>query len=262
MRLRSWKRPLAGGLVICAGLLTLPTTNGQESEDHDVLIEGQDPGPPGIERKPLDVMKLRVDAVPGTEGPRRRVIAFHSGPEDSHEIRAAAAAVHNAEDEKSKRQAQDRLEDLLDRYFDNDIRRRERELEDIEQRLKKLEAALERRREKRNEIVDLQVKVLLNEADGLGFFSGDTLFTGPRGEGSFEFKAEPFAAPAMVPHPPGTVIYAPQPPRAPAPARATVELQLDGPRERERERGRQRERDDERERERGNDRYRDRERAF
>jgi hypothetical protein len=252
MKLRTWNRPLAAGLVIAAGLLALSTANGQESEVGDILIERRDPGSPGVEREPLDVMKLRVDAVPGAEGPRRRVIAFHSGPEDSHEIRAAAAAVHNAEDEKSKRQAQDRLEDLLDRYFDNDIRRRERELEDIEQRLKKLEAALERRREKRSEIVDLAVKVLLNEADGLGFFTGDKLFMGP-GSG-FEFHGGPVAAPAMVPHPPSAVIYAPQPPQAPAPARATVELRAPSPRERERER----EREDERQRYRENDRDRDR----
>jgi hypothetical protein len=44
-------------------------------------------------------------------------------------------------------------------------------LEGIAARLQKLQAQLDRRREKKQEIIDLQVKLAVNEAEGLGFFS-------------------------------------------------------------------------------------------
>jgi hypothetical protein len=49
---------------------------------------------------------------------------------------------------------------------------REKELAELEKRLAKLREQLDRRRTKKQDIMDLQIKVLLNEADGLGFYSG------------------------------------------------------------------------------------------
>jgi hypothetical protein len=121
-------------------------------------------------------------------------------PDAMREIREAAAAVNDAEDERSKRQAQEKLEDLLDRYFDEDMRRRERELAEIEERVKKLDALLERRRERRREIVDLQVKVLLSEAEGMGFFSNGA-FEGEENPWGMRVEAYPsmFSAPSPAP---------------------------------------------------------------
>ena len=48
--------------------------------------------------------------------------------------------------------------------------RREHELTQIEERLTKLRELLERRRKKKQEIIELQTKVALNEAEGLGFY--------------------------------------------------------------------------------------------
>ena len=50
-----------------------------------------------------------------------------------------------------------------------DVRRQE--LADIEARLAKLRTQLDRRREKKDDIVDLQYQVAINEAEGLGFTS-------------------------------------------------------------------------------------------
>ena len=44
----------------------------------------------------------------------------------------------------------------------------------LEERLGKLRAQLKRRRAKRQEIIDLQIQVAVNEADGLGFLSRPT----------------------------------------------------------------------------------------
>ena len=86
-------------------------------------------------------------------------------------LRQAAAALRDAKDDAAKTAAQGQLTELLDKVFEEDMQRREQELAQVEQRTKDLRALMGRRREKKNEIVDLQIKVLLNEADGLGFFN-------------------------------------------------------------------------------------------
>lgn len=88
------------------------------------------------------------------------------------QIRRAAAAIRSAPDELSKARETKLLSDLLNEFFEVDARRREVELAQIEERVKKLREQLDRRREKKQEIIDLQLKVALNEADGLGFFTG------------------------------------------------------------------------------------------
>ena len=125
---------------------------------------------------------------------------MHRGPSD--EIRQAAEALRDAEDEEAKEAATKKLTDLLDEYFKKDMARREQELKDLEDRLEKLRAQLDRRREKKREIVDLQLKVVMNEAEGLGFYGGP----GMPGPLHLNLNVEP-------PLPPGY-------PRAPKPAPA------------------------------------------
>jgi hypothetical protein len=86
-------------------------------------------------------------------------------------LRQAAAALRDAKDDVAKADAKTQLTNLLNNYFEEDMRRREEELAKIEARLKDLREQAARRREKKSEIVDLQIKVLLNEVEGLGFFS-------------------------------------------------------------------------------------------
>lgn len=88
-------------------------------------------------------------------------------------IHAAAAAVRDAEGAEAKADAQKKLAGLLEKHFDDDMVRREQELAQIEQRLTKLRELLDRRRTKKQEIVELQAKVALNDAEGLGFYGGE-----------------------------------------------------------------------------------------
>ena len=87
-------------------------------------------------------------------------------------IRAAAAAVRDA-DRADRAEAQGRLTKLLEKYFDDDMARRKQELSLIEQRLSQLREQFDRRSTKKREIVELQAKVALNEAEGLGFYDGE-----------------------------------------------------------------------------------------
>jgi hypothetical protein len=139
-------------------------------------------------------------------------------------ISEAAHAVRDAKDEEARKKATERLSSALDEYFEENMKDRGKELDDIRARLAKLEAQLERRRSKKDEIIDLQMKVALNEADGLGFYSGPQ-------DKTFNFPLPPpmpaytmpdivVGAPARVEaiHPPAPPTTFPAPVAAPAPA--------------------------------------------
>ena len=92
-------------------------------------------------------------------------------------IRTAAEAVRDAKGDEAKDEAKKNLSNILGEYFDLDTKRREDELAQIESRLTKLREQLDRRRSKKQEILDLQMKVALNEADGLGFYENTSTST-------------------------------------------------------------------------------------
>ena len=86
-------------------------------------------------------------------------------------IREASAAIRDAKDDESREKATNNLASALDEFFETDMKVRAKELEGLRSRLAKLEAQLNRRRQKKAEIIDLQMKVAFNEADGMGFYS-------------------------------------------------------------------------------------------
>jgi hypothetical protein len=120
--------------------------------------------------------------------------AHFFGNKQDHEldakIRQAAAQVRDARDQAAKAATTKELVSLLDQYFEHDMAARGEELQDIQARLQKLQAQLDRRRAKKQEIVELQLKVALNEADGLGFY-GES-----KDAGVFTFRVQ--QAPVVV----------------------------------------------------------------
>jgi hypothetical protein len=89
----------------------------------------------------------------------------------SESIRKAAAAVRDANGDDAKSDAAKKhLAELLDKSFESDMVQREKELRSIEARLLKQRELVNRRHEKKQEIIELQMKVALNEAAGLGFY--------------------------------------------------------------------------------------------
>ncbi len=106
-------------------------------------------------------------------------------------IRKAAEAVRDADGDEAKSVAQKNLTGLLGQYFDDDMVRREQELAQIEERLVKLRELLDRRRTKKQEILELQTKVALYEAEGLGFYDSES--SGKAKPGAyFNLKVDPF----------------------------------------------------------------------
>lgn len=75
-----------------------------------------------------------------------------------------------AKTDDEKQAARQEMSVALLSYFDNDMKSREADIAQIEERIKKLRAQLAERREAKDQIVDLQVQLLINEANGLGFY--------------------------------------------------------------------------------------------
>lgn len=129
--------------------------------------------------------KVMIQAAKAAKDANRNFNIFIKAGEGSvsvgMKIREASAAVRDAKDDEARKKATEKLASALDEYFEENMKARGKELEDIRARLAKLEAQLERRREKKREIIDLQMKVALNEADGLGFYSEkqDRMFNFP-----------------------------------------------------------------------------------
>jgi len=84
------------------------------------------------------------------------------------EIGRLVGELREADDSK-KAELTKQLEAAVAKQFDRDMENRETELTKLEERLSKLRAQLDRRRKAKTDIIQLQVKVLANEAEGLGF---------------------------------------------------------------------------------------------
>jgi len=100
-----------------------------------------------------------------------RVLLEFAMQQATEKIRQAAAMLRDAKGDEEKAEAQDKLSKLLEEYFNEDLRHRYEELAKIEERTRKLREQLEHRRAKKEEIIELQMKVFSHQAEGLGFFN-------------------------------------------------------------------------------------------
>ncbi len=107
-------------------------------------------------------------------------------------IQEARRSFVAAEEGNAKATALNGIQTALEEYFDADMKRRRAEVEAIQAKLRAMLARLEKREKSRGEIIELQVKRMQDEADGLGFFleeptQGGNLrygpFTAPSREG-------------------------------------------------------------------------------
>jgi hypothetical protein len=88
------------------------------------------------------------------------------------ELGRIMSELRNTEDSAKKAELTKKLESAVTKSFDADLKNREAELAKIEERIKKLRTQLDRRRAARSDIIQLQLKVLTNDAEGLGFSAG------------------------------------------------------------------------------------------
>lgn len=81
----------------------------------------------------------------------------------------AVEALKQAKDEEARKKSLETLSEVVSQLFDEDLKRRESEVGDIRNRAAKLKAIVDKRKESKDRIVDLQLKIQLNEVEGLGF---------------------------------------------------------------------------------------------
>lgn len=74
-----------------------------------------------------------------------------------------------ASESGDRKEVQDKLEDLLRQQFDLRQERHQKEIEALEAQVEKLKVMVERRQEKRSEIVSRRLEQIALEADGLGW---------------------------------------------------------------------------------------------
>ncbi len=90
------------------------------------------------------------------------------------QLRREASRLRQAKTVEAKERSKKALEALLGNYFDSDMKRRQAELDAVKQRVAKLEALFKKRPAAKDEIIELQLKMTVNESEGLGFFSQPT----------------------------------------------------------------------------------------
>jgi hypothetical protein len=195
------------GAVLTIGLCLLPGSLAQEPAD-DPLAEHELEFK--AELKQFEHAKRAAAEAKRAAAHIKRVARAYAGPDTMSSLRQVAEKIRDAEGDDARADAEAKLRQLLSDYFDEDMERRAAELEDVENRVRTLRAQLERRGDHKSEIIDLQVKVLVNEAEGLGFFSdsGSEGFIFTRSDDPWTISGPPMAfpapiaAPAAVPAPP------------------------------------------------------------
>ncbi|MGD9633048.1 MAG: peptidoglycan-binding protein [Pirellulales bacterium] len=153
---------------------------------------------------------------------RKFLPASFGEPRHLTQISEAADRYSNSRDELQKAKALKQLHELASQFFEEDMKVRQKELQDIEARLEKLRAQLDRRRAKKDEIVELQVKVAINEAEGLGFTSAprEDFKYNVRVQAPVMFQGEPPKFDVMTAAPPSSDLLGPPVPveiRVPSP---------------------------------------------
>jgi hypothetical protein len=102
------------------------------------------------------------------------MMPMDAGQAARQELEARVAPIiqrlREAQTDDQKAAVKRELSAVLEGYFDQDMQRRLAELAGIETRVKRLREQCDQRQQAKEEILKLQMKVLENEAAGLGFF--------------------------------------------------------------------------------------------
>lgn len=134
--------------------------------------------------------------------------------EANQSFQNAVKTLRSSTEEETRNKAKDTMHSALEKQFDIDFARREKELAEVEQRVRKLRDQLEKRKAARDRIVELRLQTLVNETEGLGFpdtrvsEGSDPFFFGTASDAALLFDTSPFdqqikSEPAIIaPSPP------------------------------------------------------------
>ncbi len=109
---------------------------------------------------------------------RRTVIETHMEPIPAAELAAAKKlleaikSLKETSESEAQKKATETIQQQLSEQFDLDLQQREKELAEVEAKVKSLRDQLDKRKAAREDIITLRLKTITNDAAGLGFPSG------------------------------------------------------------------------------------------
>ena len=112
-------------------------------------------------------------------------------------LQAAIQELTNGKDEETRKAAADTVQQQLTTQFEADLKQREKELAEVEQRVKSLREQLDKRKAAQADIINLRLQTLVNNANGLGFPDANLGTIG--GNGFTRYFALPSEAPLYQP---------------------------------------------------------------
>lgn len=156
---RTIRRDLDGNVVYDSGVIPPGRAGMMESADsmYGMMTGGTPSGP--MKAKQVQRMFVETQYVPMT-------------PEEAQEMnqyQEIVATLRSDKPEAEEEQARKQLFELLSVGFDRDLQTRETDLKSLETRVQKLRAQLDKRKAAKQEIIDLRLKTIQNEADGLEY---------------------------------------------------------------------------------------------
>ena len=126
--------------------------------------------------------------------PARKIAGGRSKPKPKGRVDQLREKLAVAKTEEGRAEVRDDLKKAMNEYFEEDVKRRQSELEEIRNRIDKMDTHLARRRSAKRDIVDLQVEMMVKDAAGLGFFGGTSDIGSPfRYPRTDQPSADPFA---------------------------------------------------------------------
>jgi len=99
-------------------------------------------------------------------------VAYREAVQQQDQLSNALAELKNAESESDRGKFIEKVRGLLETQYDKSLDRYEDNLSKMEERIKKMRSQVEKRRDAKADLVDLRLKMLVNEADGLGWPDG------------------------------------------------------------------------------------------
>ncbi|HXY36278.1 MAG TPA: hypothetical protein VEI07_18725 [Planctomycetaceae bacterium] len=112
--------------------------------------------------------------------------------EEIEALHQAVEKLRTAKTDAEKKTAAVEVSKLLEKSFQRDMEWREKQVSEVEARVKKLRDQIEKRKKAKDEIISLRLKTIVNEAEGLGFpgsFGPESDFV--RRPGNWGFRPQP-----------------------------------------------------------------------
>lgn len=202
------------------------------------FVQGQDPGTEPFSVAEPSPPVASVDPVLPGPGPLAPDVLEPSpfGPTSAttrrvgNDLQKALQEFSSAESDDDKSDAKKKVKSELEKQYDAFLERDQARVDQLFDRLKKLEEQLERRKEAKDRLVELKLEMLISQAEGLGWPSDNSgmIFRTPGASSPFDGDLytpveDGFLPPARVA--PRTMIVPTQPPARVAPGTMVVPRQ-------------------------------------